>query len=64
MVWLFDGCVALRIQEIRFSVVWVVLYSGRVECVLIVAMWVLCFNCWMGCSLTVSRRHLTENMCP
>ena len=55
---LFERCVAAPIQEMRLAVAWAVLYSGLVECVFIVVMWVLCFNCWMGCCHPVARRHL------
>ena len=41
-----EGCIAPLIQEMRLAVTWAVLFSGLVECVFIVAMWVLCFNCW------------------
>ena len=51
-VWLCGGCVAPPIQEIRYAVAWAVLYSGIVQCVCNVAMWVLCVHCgWVVGSL-------------
>ena len=47
-VWLWGGCVATPVQEMSLATAWAVLYSGLVECV---TMWVLCFNCGMGCWL-------------
>ena len=40
-VWLCGGCVVPPIQDIRFAVVWAVLYSGLDECVCSTAMWTL-----------------------
>ena len=39
---------------------WAALYSGLVEYMRNVAMWVLCVNCGMDCGLPVTWRHLTE----
>ena len=43
---------------------WAALYSGLVEYMRNVAMWVLCVNCGMDCGLPVARRHLTEKWSP
>ena len=53
----------MPIQEMRLAVAWAMLYSGLVECVSSVAMWVVCVDCGMGFGLPVARRHLTENWC-
>ena len=40
-VWLFGGCVVSPIQEMRLAVSWVAFYTGIVQCVRSVAMWVM-----------------------
>ena len=41
-VWFCGECVAPPIQLMRLAVVWAALYSGLVECVSSVDLWVLC----------------------
>ena len=53
-VWLCGRCVAPPIQKMRLSVAWAALFSGLVEYMCSVAIWVLCVNCGMSC----------ENWCP
>ena len=66
--WSGCGCVedvlARPYRKMRLSVAWAALYSGLVEYMRNVAMWVLCVNCGMDCGLPVARRHLTENWSP
>ena len=40
------------------AVAWAMLYSGLVECVCSVDMWVVCVDCGMGFGLQMARRHL------
>ena len=48
----FEGCIAPPIKEMRLDVAWAVLFCGLVEFVSSVAMWVLCS---MGCGLPVAN---------
>ena len=47
-VWFCGECVGPPIQLMRLAVAWAVLYSGLVECVCSVDLWVLCAICGIG----------------
>ena len=54
-MWFCGEFVAPPIQLMRLAVAWAALYSGLVECVCSVDLWVLCAICGIGYKLPVAK---------